>query len=861
MQNRFQETFKIVKGNDLILYAERFQAGKDVEPFRWITSYESVRTEAVREAIDSVQLPIDVLIADEAHRMRNSETLQHKVGEVLCKCSESVVFLSATPVQNKLEDLWNLVRLLTDKENGEFALWPLFEQQMEANKWLIKAQVELTKPVPDWDTVLRYLGRFENLWINEQNQTSERDGHLRSLREHIKSATIDRSEIIELQSEIGRLTPVGHIINRTRKSEAMSERPVRDANWKRVTLSETERAIYSGVEKLCRRAWPGMSDSWGFRMSLMMAYRITASCIPAAIDYFAEKLTGVTAQKLSEVIEEFVEDGKEYDDTTVWTGPTRDIFLEYIDLYRQADETDSKFDEFFSFLQRIRHEDEKRNRLHRKVIVFSYFRKTLEYLSKKLRDLKITNRMIHGGVSIDDRERAIDDFLYLQDTNILLTSEVGGEGLDLQRASIVVNYDLPWNPMVVEQRIGRVDRIGQKEKKIIILNLIVKDSIEERVLQRLLKKIDIFRNSIGELDEIIGNEIEEITEQALRGELTDEELNLRIEETGNLLGIRIHEAKRVLSRTDDLLAADQALVDEIRAIIGERQIPAEPELFHFLNTFFAKRFHGCQLPPSSLKKVIDVEFRQMAQSMEIFARNGNSEAFSFARRIAVKNISITLSREAAYSHPAAELIHFDHPLTQFALNDLQKEQFPAACSILLPPSDTHLLPGEYALLLADIKIAVDRPKSKMVAIIVNLKTGEILLDQEETISTVVQMLEFGKDIEPLLLGDNFEPVKEKLISGLDCYEKDWREKEERIGLIRQERQAASRKKALEYRIKQEKDRLDKLISQNAKDFPIRMQKAKYENARNRLESLLSSRPTEKLEIERTELAVGLLQVR
>src|SRR5262245_56349112 len=55
MQNRFQETFKVVKGNDLVLYAERFQAGKDVEPFRWITSYESVRTEAVREAIDSVQ--------------------------------------------------------------------------------------------------------------------------------------------------------------------------------------------------------------------------------------------------------------------------------------------------------------------------------------------------------------------------------------------------------------------------------------------------------------------------------------------------------------------------------------------------------------------------------------------------------------------------------------------------------------------------------------------------------------------------------------------------------------------------------------------------------------------------------------
>src|SRR5262249_49766691 len=155
----------------------------------------------------------------------------------------------------------------------------------------------------------------------------------------------------------------------------------------------------------------------------------------------------------------------------------------------QADGTDSKFDEFCNSLQIIWREDDERKRPHRKVVVFSYFRRTLEYLSKKLRGMGITNQMIHGGISIDDRERAIDTFLSSQGTNILLTSEVGGEGVDLQRASIVINYDLPWNPMVVEQRIGRVDRIGQKEKRIVILNLVVKDSIEERVLQRLLKKI------------------------------------------------------------------------------------------------------------------------------------------------------------------------------------------------------------------------------------------------------------------------------------------------------------------------------------------------------------------------------------
>ncbi len=72
--------------------------------------------------------------------------------------------------------------------------------------------------------------------------------------------------------------------------------------------------------------------------------------------------------------------------------------------------------------------------------------------------------MIHGGVPMDDRERAIDDFLERTDAPVLLASEVGGEGIDLQAASVLFNYDLPWNPMVVEQRIGRIDRIGRASK-------------------------------------------------------------------------------------------------------------------------------------------------------------------------------------------------------------------------------------------------------------------------------------------------------------------------------------------------------------------------------------------------------------
>src|SRR5262249_41496642 len=157
-----------------------------------------------------------------------------------------------------------------------------------------------------------------------------------------------------------------------------------------------------------------------------------------------------------------------------------------------------------------------------------------------------------------------------------------------------INYDLPWNPMVVEQRIGRVDRIGQESERIIICNLVVGNSIEERVVQRLLEKIGVFRESIGELEPIIGDEIEKLGERALRGDLTSEELDHIIEERGDALANQVREARQMLSRVDGLLAADQGLIDEIRAVTQERQIPSDRDLLKFLNTFLADRVPGCQ---------------------------------------------------------------------------------------------------------------------------------------------------------------------------------------------------------------------------------------------------------------------------
>ena len=124
------------------------------------------------------------------------------------------------------------------------------------------------------------------------------------------------------QADISRLSPTSHIISRTRKNEALPNRPKRDPHWQRVRLTEQERAIYDGVEEICRKRWPGTADWLGFQMSLMMAYRMTASCIPAALQYFVDKLKE-TEQAATPFSEEDSAGWQEAEEMTAWVGPAR----------------------------------------------------------------------------------------------------------------------------------------------------------------------------------------------------------------------------------------------------------------------------------------------------------------------------------------------------------------------------------------------------------------------------------------------------------------------------------------------------------------------------------------------------------
>ena len=575
MSSRFQESFDIVTGRHFIDLATKMRKGREPDPFRWIVSYESARPKEVTAAIEEAQLFLDLLIADEAHRLRNPETLQHALGEALGPLSDAMVFLSATPVQNRLDDLWHLLRLLVPESFQDRAL---FQQQIDANKPLFAAQDALRSRPPQREVAANALRQF----FGTLPQIPKGFARVRdALLDRIQSLGSDRAVVTALQYDLSALSPTAPIISRTRKAEALPNSALRSAKWYRVPLTEAERAFYESVEGICRSLWNVKDGTVASEWALQSAYRITASCIPAAVQYFTERLSDGPAPNLDSLVEEdrSTSDGE---DSSIYRGSTRGELDAAVAQYRLLKREDSKLATLRGALGEMWADDASRGDPPRKVVVFSFFRRTLEYLRRELAGAGIECRMIHGVIPIRDREVAIDEFLEDSKVLVLLTSEVGGEGIDLQVASAVVNYDLPWNPMVVEQRIGRIDCIGQRAARINILNLVLEDSIEERILQRLFDKIGVFRESIGDLDDIVGDEVRELTGQALAGVLSPEELERKVLERADALERKMREAREVLHRVDGLLAADQALVDEIDAVTGERLLPSAEEIRLFL---------------------------------------------------------------------------------------------------------------------------------------------------------------------------------------------------------------------------------------------------------------------------------------
>lgn len=165
---------------------------------------------------------------------------------------------------------------------------------------------------------------------------------------------------------------------------------------------------------------------------------------------------------------------------------------------------DVKIEPFIDIIDNLFSEDKDS-----KVIVFTEFVATQKYLSDFLRAHSYTISLLNGSMSIDERNAVIEEFK--TKTNIFISTDAGGEGLNLQFSNVVINYDLPWNPMKIEQRIGRVDRIGQ-QRDVLVYNFILAETVEKRVKDVLEQKLSLILKEIGidKYSDILDNEVSEL---------------------------------------------------------------------------------------------------------------------------------------------------------------------------------------------------------------------------------------------------------------------------------------------------------------------------------------------------------------
>ena len=159
-----------------------------------------------------------------------------------------------------------------------------------------------------------------------------------------------------------------------------------------------------------------------------------------------------------------------------------------------------------------------------------------------------------------------------------MSSEVGSEGLDLQFCDSLVNYNLPWNPMVVEQRIGRIDRVGQQSSILHIYNLVIAGTIEEKIYNRLLDRIGIFRAALGDLEAILDDksirtwqDLSNLESDIYTQNLSEDEINEKIDQAAVAIEVEKRNLADLETNLDQSFANDSYMQQEIEKINSNKQ--------------------------------------------------------------------------------------------------------------------------------------------------------------------------------------------------------------------------------------------------------------------------------------------------
>ena len=475
-------------------------------------------------------------------------------------------------------------------------------------------------------------------------------------------------------------------------------------------------------------------------------------------------------------------------------------------------EGDSKYERFREVLFEWFEKEEGE-----KVIVFSTFLPTLDYLEERLREDGIRVMLLRGATK--DKDRTVEEFRRSRQVHVLLSSEVGSEGIDLQFARVVINYDLPWNPMRVEQRIGRIDRLGQTAPKIHVWNLFYGNTIDARIYERLFKRLKIFEETLGGLEPVLGSLVQDLRRRLFTRHLTAEEEEEQIELTRVALETQRRTEEELEQEAAHLTAYGDYILRQVRAARDlHRSISAE-DLLAYVTDFVGLHYRGSEFRQTAGERLLfDVDLSAEARfDLARFVRQEKLDGptrltWSTLRDVRCRFENSTVSQRGH----GAEVVNQFHPLVRFVasrLNEADEHRRPAV-SVRLSAEKLagRLGPGVYCFSVQRWSVRGLRHAERLFYAAAATGGGEGPLDPEEAELLVLQAASRGakwlgarSSVDPQKVAELTEALcVEPTERRFDSYVSDLRaENEDRADVLSRmaERRYRAQKTVLEEQLK------------------------------------------------------------
>ena len=702
-------------------------------------------------------LHFDLVIVDEAHHIRNGseraeKAFAYKCTKILCGRSDAVVMLTATPLQNSTHDLFTLLNVLRpDLIIDELT----FGMMAEPNPYISHISHLARAQGDGWRAAaLDELEKIEQTswgqaYIVKNPDFEKCRACLMQTRE------LTREERVSFITDIEGLHSFNSLINRTRRRD-IDEKDfcVREPKTIEIPFTKPQLDLHEALLTFEHRALAALHGDRMVQFMMTTIKRQAASCIFG----LAPSLDMILNRRLAQIESERAEnEAQEIELSAGAVDVLRELAQKVLALAQELPPEDPKFDAVLDVIR------EKQTHTKNKVMLFSAFRHTLAYIRSKLQHTGIRVGQIDGDVKDEDRRALRVRFMLPKEDadsiDVMLFTEVGSEGLDYQFCDMMVNYDLPWNPMAVEQRIGRIDRRKQTSEKVWIVNVVTPGTVDADIYNRCLMKLGVFTESIGECEEILGELGKDIKDVGMDESLSPEQRQRKLEQLADNAIRRQQAEERLEEEQKSFFGLDLTNFKDSKAIEEAKSPWLTPTCLQGLITFYfnSRIGGGSYLLGNGAKKTLRLG-RQAKDKLldDLRAANLPTNAqvqrwLSFLKGDEQMCV-VTFDRAFAQDDPKAIFFTPVHPLVKVAAAYFDKNQPSSEPCIAFRCPVEGVTPGRYPFAVYAWNYEGFTRQFKMVTIPLDDKLQERLPSIVQDAADFVlsgDASDFWHDIDPL----------------------------------------------------------------------------------------------------------------